>query len=162
MTAQRDPEGVPFVTAQVHNTGERAIDVSGELELTNGPASLSAGPFPVRSVATLAIGGNGTVTVTLDPGLPNGPWDGRITLHSGKISETVTGRLQFPVVNGTSSAPTTDLRADRSGPPVVVFVMTLGVLVVLLLLVTAARRRRRRPDEEVLVVASSDGPSGRG
>ena len=75
MTAQRDADGKPFVTAQVHNTGERAIDLSGRLELTGGPAGLSAGPFPVKTVATLAIGGSGSVTVVLDPGLPIGPWD---------------------------------------------------------------------------------------
>lgn len=66
MTAQRDADGTPLLTAQVHNTGERAIDLSGHLDLANGPGSLSAGPFAVKTVATLAAGGTGAVTVALD------------------------------------------------------------------------------------------------
>jgi MYXO-CTERM domain-containing protein len=155
MTAQRDADGIPFVTAQVHNTGERAIDLSGQLALTNGPAALSAGPFPLRTVATLAVGGSGTVTVLLDPGLPNGPWDGRITLESGKTSETVTGRLMFPSENGTSAVPTTDLRSGTDGSRMMVFVITLGLLLALLLLLVAVRRRRK--DDPVLVAAARQG-----
>ena len=155
MTAQRDADGVPFVTAQVHNSGERAIDLTGELALTNGPASLSAGPFPVRSVATLAVGGSGTVTVLLDPGLPNGPWDGRITLESGKTSETVTGRLMFPTANGTSSDPTTDLKGDAKRPLALFVGIALGLLVGLFVLWIVMRRRRE--DDPVLVDADSQG-----
>ena len=155
MTAQRDADGVPFVTAQVHNSGERAIDLSGELALTNGPASLSAGPFPVRSVATLAVGGSGTVTVLLDPGLPNGPWDGRITLKSGKTSETVTGRLMFPTANGTSSDPTTDLKGDAKRPLTLFVGIAVGLLVGLFVLSIILRRRRE--DDPVVVTADSQG-----
>ncbi len=155
MTAQRDPNGVPFVTAQIHNSGERAIDLSGQLALTNGPAGLSAGPFPVRTVATLAVGGSGTVTVLLDPGLPNGPWDGRITLESGKTSETVTGRLLFPTASGTSAVPTTDLKGDGK-PPVTLFLgIAAGLLLLGLALLRNVIRRRRRRDEAILVGADS-------
>jgi hypothetical protein len=155
MTAQRDVDGVPFVTAQVHNTGERAIDLSGELALTNGPASLSAGPFPVRSVATLPIGGSGAVTVLLDPDLPNGPWDGRISLESGKTSETVTGRLLFPSENGTSAVPTTDLKGDAERPLALFVGIALGLLIGLFVLWIILRRRRE--DDPVVVTADSRG-----
>jgi hypothetical protein len=155
MTAQRGADGVPFVTAQVHNTGERAIDLSGELALTNGPASLSAGPFPVSHVATLAVGGNGTVNIPLDPGLPNGPWDARITLESGKTSETVTGRITFPSENASSAAPTTDLKGDAKRP-LALFVGIAGGLLVGLIVLRVVRRRRRR-DEPVVVKADSRG-----
>jgi len=155
MTAQRDVDGVPFVTAQVHNSGERAIDLSGDLALTNGPASLSAGPFPVRSVATLPIGGSGTVTVLLDPGLPNGPWDGQITLRSGRTSETVTGRLLFPTANGTSAAPTTDLKSDAERPLALFVGIALGLLFGLFVLWLIVRGRRE--DEPVVVTADSRG-----
>ena len=155
MTAQRDADGAPFVTAQVHNTGERAIDLSGELALTNGPASLSAGPFPVRSVATLAVGGSGTVTIPLDPGLPNGPWDGRITLESGKTSETVTGRLMFPTANGTSADPTTDLKGDAKRPLTLFVCIALGLLVGLFVLWIV--HAPPAEDDPVLVDADSQG-----
>lgn len=158
MTAHRDADGVPYVTAGIHNTGERAVDLSGELELTDGPASLSAGPFPVRSVATLAVGGSGTVTIMLDPDLPDGPWDGRLTLESGRISKTVTGRLLFPTANGTSAAPTTDLRSGGNGSRWLVFVILLLVFLLLLILLLARRRREEEEEPPVLVVTPSRGP----
>lgn len=37
LTAQRDDEGRPSIIAQVHNTGGRALDLRGELRLTDGP-----------------------------------------------------------------------------------------------------------------------------
>jgi hypothetical protein len=155
LTAQRDTDGNPLVTAEVHNTGGRAVDLSGRLDLTNGPSSLSAGPFPVRSVATLAPGASGTVTVSLDRALPNGPWDGRMTLESGKISETVTGRLMFPTAAGTSAPPTTDLKTDGKGPLGLFLGIAAGLLLALLLLWIVVRRRHR--DDPVLVDSASQG-----
>jgi hypothetical protein len=105
MTAERDAEGNPLVSARVHNTGDRAIDLSGKLELTNGPNSLSAGPFAVNTVATLAPGESGPVTIALDPALPDGPWDAHITLVSGLTTEVGTARLTFPAADGASAPP---------------------------------------------------------
>lgn len=151
MTAKRDADGKPFVTAQVHNTGGRAIDLSGDLNLTNGPSSLSAGPFSVRTVATLTPGANGVVTVPLERALPNGPWDGRITLVSGRTSETVTGRLMFPGDNGASAAPTA-VKTETSRSPILVIAIALGAILLLLLLWLGLRRRRRQPDPPGIVV----------
>lgn len=106
MTAGRNAKGNPLVTAEVHNTGGRAVDLFGQLELTSGPSSLSAGPFPVRMAATLAPGQSGAVSVPLDRGLPNGPWDARITVVSGLTSVTGTARLTFPAAAGASGGPT--------------------------------------------------------
>jgi hypothetical protein len=153
MTAKRDGDGKPFVTAQVHNTGGRAIDLAGKLDLTNGPSSLSAGPFSVRTVETLAPGANGVVTVPLDRALPNGPWDGRITLVSGLTSETVTGRLTFPSDSGTIAAPTIVVRADAARTPILV--IAIVAILALLLLWLVVRRRRRRADPAVNVPPSN-------
>jgi hypothetical protein len=57
LTAERAPDGRPVVVAAVHNTGGRALDMSGTLRLTNGPGRLSAGPFPANLGVTLGIGG---------------------------------------------------------------------------------------------------------
>src|SRR5206468_3639121 len=51
VTADRTPDGTPRLTAQVRNTGARALDVTGTLTLSDGPGSASAGPFQVNTAA---------------------------------------------------------------------------------------------------------------
>ena len=154
LTAQRDADGAPLVTAQVRNNGERAIDLSGTLELAKGPSSLSAGPFPVRSVATLTPGGASAVTVALDRGLPNGPWDAKMTLTSGTTSETVTARITFPDGSGTSSAPTGAVQSDSTTSPILPVAGGVAVLLAVSATVVTVRRRRNDP---VLVASSPAG-----
>ena len=143
LTAQRDADGNPLVTAQVRNNGERAIDLSGTLDLTKGPSSLSAGPFPVRSVATLTPGGAGAVTVALERGLPNGPWDAKITLTSGTTSETVTARITFPDAPATSAAPADAVRSRSTKSPIPAGATGVAVLLAALATVVTVRRRRK-------------------
>jgi hypothetical protein len=142
MTAQRDANGNPLVTAQVHNSGERAIDLSGHLELTNGPSSLSAGPFTVRSIATLKPGDSGAVTVPLDRALPNGPWDARITLGSGVTSASGTARLTFPNDNRASGTPVT-LGTGDDGGALLLGAAVIGLFVFGGLVLVLHLRRRR-------------------
>jgi hypothetical protein len=146
MTALRYADGIPLVTALVHNTGQRAIDLAGDLKLTNGPSSLSAGPFAVRTPSTLKPGDNGTVTVALDRELPSGPWDARITLTSGLTSGSGTARLTFPIDNGASAAPTTVLRQDptQSWFRESAIVSAAAVILIVLILSVTVRLRRRR------------------
>ncbi|MEY2568615.1 MAG: hypothetical protein QOE35_3144 [Actinomycetota bacterium] len=146
MTALRNADGIPLVTAQVHNTGERAIDLAGDLQLTNGPSSLSAGPFAVRTVSTLKPDDSGAVTVALDRELPSGPWDARITLTSGVTSGSGTARLTFPIDNAASAGPTTVHRQGATQSRFREFAVADAaavILIVLILSVTARRRRRR-------------------
>lgn len=129
--------GKAVVTATVTNTGGRAIDISGALRLTDGPGSLSAGPFELAKVVTLAPGKSGTVSVPLDAGLPRGPWTATITATSGVVSETLSASITFSAAGNTGS---TD--ASASAP---VALIVIGA-VILLLLITAViwylRRRR--------------------
>ncbi|MEA2685633.1 MAG: hypothetical protein QOE93_828, partial [Actinomycetota bacterium] len=83
LQGRRAGDGSPVVAATVHNTGGRALDLSGELSLTSGPGGLSAGPFSATLGTTLGLGQTEPVQVTLDKALPNGPWDAKITLRSG-------------------------------------------------------------------------------
>ena len=141
MTAQRDADGNPLVTAKVHNTGGRAVDLSGHLDLTKGPSSLSAGPFAARTMATLAPGDTGAVTVLLDRALPNGPWDARITLVSGVTSASGSARLTFPDADSTSAAPVTVRGADVGGARRVIVTACAGVAALLCLALVLRRRR---------------------
>jgi len=113
LTAQRSPQGARRVVATVHNTGGRAIDITGSLRLTAGPGGLYAGPFPAVLGATLAPGQQEPVQINLDKRLPAGPWTARVTLQSGLIQRTATATLTFPA-RGTAAPTTATSPAGRS------------------------------------------------
>lgn len=102
LTAERGPDKEPVVTAAVENTGGRALDMKGTLELTNGPGGLAAGPFPAELGSTLAIGDTGSVRVTLDERLPDGPWDAVVTLESGLTERSASATITFPVAGAAA------------------------------------------------------------
>lgn len=147
--AQRDSGGNPVVAALVANSGGRALDLSGELRLSNGPGGLATGPFDAKLGTTLGVGQTQPVLVVLDPALPPGPWTARITLRSGTTEREATAIITFPATSATPGAPVvTDVEKDGSSPMVpilataaVVFTGGLGL--------RALGRVRRRPDDEL-------------
>ncbi|MBN6056571.1 peptidase, partial [Nonomuraea sp. RK-328] len=104
---QRTEDGHPKIVADVANTGHRAVDLEGRVTLSGGPSGLSAGPFRIERGTTLAPGDRGRITSTFGEDLPNGPWQFRLTLRSGDIRRTATGKLSFPVEAGASSLAAT-------------------------------------------------------
>ncbi|MCW2641071.1 MAG: hypothetical protein JWP76_3377 [Dactylosporangium sp.] len=94
--AARDKHGQPSVTIAVRNTGGRALDMSGNLSLSDGPAGVRAGPFEVVKGTTLAPGESGRVAVQFPRELSNGPWKMEVNLASGMVNHTATGRIRFP------------------------------------------------------------------
>jgi len=143
LTTERLSDGRPAVSALVHNTGGRALDMSGSLELHHGPGGLSAGPFPARLGTTLAPGQEEPVTVVLDPRIPPGPWDAVINLRSGLIERSARATIIFPRTPGTSSPPVTAHRVEKRRR------LLLPLAAILLGLVAAGlafflRERRRR------------------
>ena len=96
LTTARDTSGNPQVTAKVTNTGGRALDITGDLKLTEGPSGISAGPFPLQQATTIAPGGNQNVIFTLDAELPNGPWEAHLRLKSGLIEHETSATITFP------------------------------------------------------------------
>ena len=147
LEARRDADGNPLVAATVHNNGGRALDLSGELKLTDGPGGLSAGPFEANLGTTLGIGETEPVLVVLDPAIPSGPWDAHIVLRSGITKRPATATLTFPEAAATSSGPvaTRSRAAGESRLPAIL--VALAVLIVLLLLVLWLIRRRRDDTE---------------
>jgi hypothetical protein len=103
LTAARTADGQPEVLAEVHNTGKRALDLSGTLSLSDGPGSMNAGPFQVTRGTTLAPGDTEPVTTLLSRRLPDGPWKVHLTLVSGLVRRTATATLTFPTTPNTSS-----------------------------------------------------------
>jgi hypothetical protein len=137
LTAERDEEGRPVVEATVENTGGRALDLSGELRLAEGPGGLSAGPFEVKVGTTLAIGASEPVTVALDKALPPGPWKATITLRSSITERTASGMITFPTGNGTSATPvdaTPEKKKGDSGAALTSPLALGGAVLALLLL----------------------------
>jgi hypothetical protein len=96
LTATRSRDGQPTVVATVHNTGGRALDMSGTLRLGAGPGGLKAGPFPANLGTTLAIGATEPVTILLDQRLPAGPWKARVDLRSGLVQRHAQATITFP------------------------------------------------------------------
>jgi LPXTG-motif cell wall-anchored protein len=144
LTATRDRSGRPGIVARVHNTGGRALDMSGTLRLDDGPGGLSAGPFPARLGVTLAIGETEPVSITLDERLPDGPWDVRVKLSSGLLDRTARATLSFP--------DTTE--SDRSSP----WIPLAGVTLLLALGGTLIRRHRRRTPTRRIALQLGAGP----
>jgi hypothetical protein len=141
LTAARSPDGRPLVLAAVHNTGGRALDLTGTLRLLAGPGGVTAGPFPVSAGTTLGIGDRQSVGITLTSQLPAGPWDARITLRSGLLDRGARATIVFPAAG---SAPPVTAAGGRPGwfYPALAGVLLLGAVAVVTVL---GRRHRRRP-----------------
>ena len=142
LTAARSADGRPTVEAAVRNTGGRALDMNGNLRLSDGPGGLSAGPFDVTLGSTLPIGATEPVTIALDPRLPAGPWKADITLTSGMVERTASATLVFPDA-GPGPAVAATAPSSRSLLPFA-GVAGLGVLLLLLLAFAKTRPRLRR------------------
>ena len=140
LTAERTADGRPSVRASVHNTGGRALDMFGTLDLSGGPGGLSAGPFPASLGTTVAIGATESVTIVLDKQIPAGPWDAGITLHSGLLERHAQATITFP---DAGSSPPVETTTPESGW----LYVTLALLAVLMLGTAVwfqLRYRRRR------------------
>lgn len=127
VTAHRSADGNPVVSATVQNTGGRALDMRGTLELTNGPGGLTAGPFPAELGSTLALDATEMVHVTLDDRLPDGPWDAILTLQSGLTERTGEATITF---DAAAAVPVTV--TEDGGVPPWVFAAAAGAMLALL------------------------------
>lgn len=142
LTAQRSPEGFPTVVATVRNTGGRALDIGGSLELLNGPGGLHAGPFPVTLGTTIAVGGIEQVSIALDQRIPDGPWDAELTLHSGLLERSAKASIIFPKSGSGLPVPATETAGAGWAFAVVAGFILLCALVVLSILWRHWRRTR--------------------
>lgn len=142
LTAQRDEEGTPRVVAQVRNTGGRALDLTGELRLAEGPGGLSGGPFTVDTGVTVAIGETAPVWVTLDDQLPDGPWQATLTLRSGALERSTSAEIIFPEMGEPGN--TVPVGTNEPSLPVVPIVIGAAALSVGGLLASRMVRRRHK------------------
>ena len=149
LTAARNASGIPYVTAEVHNTGGRALDLTGTLTLTNGPGGTSAGPFPAKLGTTLGLGQTEPVTVPMDRNIPSGPWTATITLSSDQVTRVAAATISFPLVAGATSAPVPAVAVHhRTGSFWATSVIAVIVLLAVGLLLLLLWRRRREEDDD--------------
>ncbi|MEP7054330.1 MAG: peptidase [Actinomycetota bacterium] len=143
LTARRAADSTPSVLATVRNLGGRALDMNGTLQLLAGPGGLRAGPFPAALGSTLGIGATEQVAISLDPRLPDGPWDARVVLRSGLVERTARATLTFP---SSGAAPAVAVLPTDAGnrPPAAVFGLALLLLLAAAVLAVLWGRRRYR------------------
>jgi hypothetical protein len=132
-TATRSAHGQPVVTARVHNTGGRALDISGYLKLSDGPGGLTAGPFKLDDDITIAPGQSEPMEIVLSKRLPNGPWLAQINLVSGLTERHAEATIQFPGYGARTAISR--------------YLITGVILLIILAMIAAAWlvRRNRRP-----------------
>lgn len=151
LQAIREKDGTPVVLAQVHNTGARALDMRGKLQLSDGPGGLSAGPFDATVGTTLAPGGSGPVRVALAKSITGGPWKATLTMKSGELQRTVQSQITFPDAAGSTSPPVTPkavpLYRDRGVVGEVAAVLIGIVLLFLVAFWFLLWKRRKDRDE---------------
>lgn len=146
----RQRDGRPAIEIDGCNTGGRAVDLSGTVELTNGPGGSRAGPFRTEQATTITPGDCHTFTIPLDKELPNGPWDATAKLRSGKEERTAEARITFPENAGERGKKVETKEVTGTVPGII----ALGVSIFLLLLLAGwllwflLKRRKRKKDDE--------------
>ena len=151
LQARRQADGRPAVTAEVTNTGGRALDLSGDLSLTEGPGGLAAGPFPAELGRTLAPGDTSPVAVVLDKAITGGPWTATLTLKSGLLERQARAQITFPDDAGEQAAPVAAENLSPAEDPKILVPIAVSLILLIALLLAwwlLARRRTRRKDDE--------------
>lgn len=148
LQAGRNAAGDPVVTASVRNTGQRALDMRGELALTDGPGGLSAGPFQATVGTTLLPGDAAPVEVVLDEVIRGGPWTATITMRSGPLERRAEAQITFPDEAGEQNAPVPAKNLPLREDPSVVIPIAIGIFGLAALLLLLALLRRRTKDKE--------------
>jgi hypothetical protein len=131
VAGHRPPSGEPVVVARVHNIGGLAVDLSGQVRLSDGPGGIAAGPFREQQVVTLAPGQSGNLVFAESKDLPGGSWRATVRLVSGLTTATARSDIQFSGGRGPSAW-------TRLSP----LIWALGAACLLILVMI---RRSRRP-----------------
>ncbi|AOX66286.1 hypothetical protein BJK06_11440 [Curtobacterium sp. BH-2-1-1] len=130
------------VLADVRNTGERAVDLTGTLVLADGPAGAVLPSITGDRPRTLAPGQRAALTFTVPAAVAPGTWLARIAVTDGVTTERTAGSIALP-----SASPRAATRIDRasgSHPSVGLVPVLLVLLVLASATVTALALRRRR------------------
>ena len=125
-----------WLTALVRNTGQRAVELSGSVSLTDGPGGTTAGPFRELQVVVLAPGQIAPVLFVPPRGLPAGQWLAKIKLVSGFTTETASAPVKLG--NGSAAGAISSRAIEIAG-------VIVGLVLVGCLLAALRLRQNRRP-----------------
>lgn len=139
LTASRGTAGEPIVAADVTNIGGGAIDLTGALTLTDGPGGLSVGPVDALTGTTLAPGESGSVTIVLDPELPDGPWTASLTLATGLVTHDSVAPVTFPDAGVGETTEASE--ASAISLPVIIAIAVAAVIAIVALTFWLRHRR---------------------
>lgn len=89
------------VTATVENTGNRAIDLTGTLNLSR--SGLVAGPFTTDGPTTLAPGDTDTIRITPGTDIPEGTWQAELDISGGPVTRSAETELTVPAESATTA-----------------------------------------------------------
>ncbi|WP_327325608.1 DUF916 domain-containing protein [Streptomyces sp. NBC_01210] len=141
MTAERNADGRAIVRAQVHNTGGRALDLSGTLKLSKVSGNINAGPYAVQLGTTLAPGQSEAVKVLVTDQVADGPWNAVLELKSGLTEKSYHARIAFPHNRG--SAPPVTVQGDVGSDHMTLIGALAGLLLGAILPIAVILRRRK-------------------
>lgn len=139
LRADRGVDGDAIFVVGVENTGGRALDLSGEVMLPEGPGGVQAGPFDLRR-QTLEIGGETAMVAESEADLPAGEWRVDVEVRSGRVDDRVEATLVLPEAPGIG-VPRQPERPTGWTVSVLIAGLLLGLTVAALAAVTMARRR---------------------
>ncbi|MET0458756.1 MAG: peptidase [Ilumatobacteraceae bacterium] len=161
--ATRDADGVPSVAAIVNNTGGRALDLTGEMTLSNGPGGISAGPFPATLGTTIEVGGSAPAVIILDEAIPAGTWDAHIALRSGMLTREADAQIEIPTAAEVAAPPVVADEVEDGSSRLVPVLVGCGILLLAAIVAMWFLRRRRRAarSRSSDPVAAGSGPNVR-
>jgi hypothetical protein len=137
LAASRMANGDVLIEAKVHDVGQGAIAVTGDLTLTRGPGGLSAGPFPIALETMLAPRHSMMEGVELGAQIPRGPWRADLSLSSDGSRRNSVTVITFP-------APISSARTRSRAVPLLLATLSALLLVAVSGSVLFSRRRRLR------------------
>jgi hypothetical protein len=143
MTGQRNSGGHPVVRAVVHNTGGRAVDLSGAMTMSSVTGQLTAGPYSAQLGTTLAPGQTEPVWFTLTSQITDGPWNATVTLHSGLNQQAFRAKITFPPSSGTAApAAARPVGGGLGFVTILAGAILIAIFAALIALIITHRRRR--------------------
>jgi hypothetical protein len=137
LAAERSVTGEALVVANVHNSGQSTLDLSGSLTLSNGPGGLRTDPFAATLGTVLAPGISEPVTVQLTPELPAGPWRANLSLTSGPLQRSAAATITFPLNSHAAKSP-----KATGFPTLILVVIALFFLLAMTVIALLISRRR--------------------
>jgi len=137
LTAERSATGKALVVANVHNSGQSTLDLSGSLTLSKGPGGLHTDPSTATLGTVLAPGVSEPVTVQLASELPRGPWRADLSLTSGLLQRSAVATITFPLNSRVAQAP-----KAAGFPTLILVVIALFALLAMTAVALLISRRR--------------------